>query len=432
MPNAITIFDEGTMVHVILDVDEHLAYLQGSSVTGSSQGGSGVSYFNGRQGAVDPMEGDYTAEMVGAAPSIHASQHASDGTDPITPESIGAAAVEHSHDDVYAAIDHDHDGVYAPYYHTHDADGGIGFNQDDADKLYAAIDHTHTAEEIGAAAVDHTHTLEELGAAPAEHTHTLGELSISITPEEIGAASVDHTHTAEEIGAATVDHTHTAVEVGAASADHTHTATEIGAALAEHTHTASEIGALTQIEADSLYRLQNDDVDMNYVYSVKNTAEITFSSEDDSGNKYTTMSLKAVLDTDTSSVYAKFTDKYNGSYTVGLQNIAEPINDTDAATKIYVDDALATMEPTYISQAGDVSITIADNTEYTLTSVTSLNIQGNAKSSHGIIYFGSSISSINVTGFLANSGDDITTASAGETWEFDTYEGLAIWKNWSV
>ena len=45
---------------------------------------------------------------------------------------------------------------------------------------YAAPDHTHTPENIGAAAADHTHTPASIGAAAADHTHT---------PASIGAAA---------------------------------------------------------------------------------------------------------------------------------------------------------------------------------------------------------------------------------------------------
>lgn len=84
--------------------------------------GGGVMSFNGRKGAVSPQSGDYTAEQVGAVPTTekgaaggvamlgedgkvpagqlpamdyaaktHAATHASGGSDPITPASIGAA-----------------------------------------------------------------------------------------------------------------------------------------------------------------------------------------------------------------------------------------------------------------------------------------------------------------------------------------------------
>ncbi|MCM1440366.1 MAG: hypothetical protein NC131_14350, partial [Roseburia sp.] len=67
-----------------------------------------VTGFNGRGGDVVPTSGDYTAEMVGAAP------------------------VEHSHT-AYASKDHHHDDAYAPR------------------------NHTHTAEDVGAAPKDHNH-----------------------------------------------------------------------------------------------------------------------------------------------------------------------------------------------------------------------------------------------------------------------------------
>lgn len=54
----------------------------------------------------------------------------------------------------------------------------------------------------------------------------------------------EHTHTAEEIGAAEAGHTHTAEDVGARSDDWLPTADEIGAALSEHEHTAEEVGAV--------------------------------------------------------------------------------------------------------------------------------------------------------------------------------------------
>lgn len=55
-------FKAGAMVYVILDATNHVAYLQNSS---------GVESFNGRFGAIEPQSGDYTYEMVGAAPTEH-------------------------------------------------------------------------------------------------------------------------------------------------------------------------------------------------------------------------------------------------------------------------------------------------------------------------------------------------------------------------
>lgn len=49
-----------------------------------------VSSVFGRTGDVVAESGDYTPEQVGAAAKEHAEKHATGGTDPITPESIGA------------------------------------------------------------------------------------------------------------------------------------------------------------------------------------------------------------------------------------------------------------------------------------------------------------------------------------------------------
>lgn len=87
-------------------------------------------------------------DIAGGNYPSHASTHASGGSDPITPASIGAAAASHTHSE-YAASDHNHDSVYAAKVHTHD---------------YAASNHTHTPESIGASAADHTHTPASIGA----------------------------------------------------------------------------------------------------------------------------------------------------------------------------------------------------------------------------------------------------------------------------
>ena len=67
-------------------------------------------------------------DIVGGNYPSHASTHASGGSDPITPSSIGAATVNHTHSE------------------------------------YAAADHTHTPASIGASAADHTHTPASIGA----------------------------------------------------------------------------------------------------------------------------------------------------------------------------------------------------------------------------------------------------------------------------
>ena len=90
-------------------------------------------------------------DIVGGNYPSHASTHASGGSDPITPSSIGAATASHTHSE-YAASDHNHDSVYAAKVHTHD---------------YASSNHTHTPESIGAAAASHTHS----EYAASDHNH---------------------------------------------------------------------------------------------------------------------------------------------------------------------------------------------------------------------------------------------------------------------
>ena len=62
--------------------------IEGRTILGGDGGGSG--------GSSEPV----TLESIGAAAKEHAEQHASDGEDPITPSMIGAAAAEHSHDEI--------------------------------------------------------------------------------------------------------------------------------------------------------------------------------------------------------------------------------------------------------------------------------------------------------------------------------------------
>lgn len=56
----------------------------------------------GRAGNVTAQKGDYTPEMVGAAPEKHAATHAKDGSDPIDLSAAGIAAESHSHGNITA------------------------------------------------------------------------------------------------------------------------------------------------------------------------------------------------------------------------------------------------------------------------------------------------------------------------------------------
>lgn len=59
-----------------------------------------VTSVHGRRGNVVAQAGDYTAEQVGAAETIHASQHKSGGSDAIAPADIGAATSTHIHGNI--------------------------------------------------------------------------------------------------------------------------------------------------------------------------------------------------------------------------------------------------------------------------------------------------------------------------------------------
>lgn len=89
------------------------------------------------------------------------------------------------------------------------------------------------------------------------------------------------------------------------------------------------------------------------------------------------------------------------------------------------------VEPAIVATSGAVSVTVENNKEYEYTGVSSLNMIGAKVSCHGTITFGDSAPSIVVSGFVASAGDKIEEAKAGETWEFDVFDGRIIWKNWS-
>ena len=66
------------------------------------------------------------------------------------------------------------------------------------------------------------------------------------------------------------------------------------------------------------------------------------------------------------------------------------------------------------------------------TNVSVLEMTGAKVNCHGLITFGNSAPRINVSGFIGTRGDDIAEALAGETWEFDVYDGRIIWAKWEA
>ena len=111
-----------------------------------------------------------------------------------------------------------------------------------------------------------------------------------------------------------------------------------------------------------------------------------------------------------------------------LMEVAAPIESTDAATKGYVD----ALKPNEVTGSGSITVTIANNTVYEYTGVTTLNMTGNTNKACGFVTFGSSAPSVTVSGFTGSSGDDITSVAASQVWEFNCFKGRIIWKNWSA
>lgn len=81
-------------------------------------------------------------------------------------------------------------------------------------------------------------------------------------------------------------------------------------------------------------------------------------------------------------------------------------------------EKLATEKTEKVTGSGAITVTIEENKDYAYTSVTSLAMTAAAVNCRGFIGFGNSKPTINVTGFTASNGDDITSAAAGEVWEF--------------
>lgn len=89
--------------------------------------------------------------------------------------------------------------------------------------------------------------------------------------------------------------------------------------------------------------------------------------------------------------------------------------------------------PVSVGGTGAITVTLANNREYTYTAVTSLSMTGiSSGEAAGFITFAASAPSITLTGFSAVGGDDITEAAASELWEFSLKNGCIIFKNWSA
>lgn len=116
----------------------------------------------------------------------------------------------------------------------------------------------------------------------------------------------------------------------------------------------------------------------------------------------------------------------------GLGNISAAVSGTDYQTPLTAGTDYA-VPPTSVSKSGAVTVTLANNREYTYTNVSSLAMTGANVSCHGFITFGSGTPSVSSpSGFNGVAGDDITTAAASEVWEFSCERGYVVFKNWSA
>jgi len=91
--------------------------------------------------------------------------------------------------------------------------------------------------------------------------------------------------------------------------------------------------------------------------------------------------------------------------------------------------------PAAVTGTGAITVTLADNKEYSYADVTSIAITAANVSCHGFIVFAGSTPSPapSVSGYSGTlAGDDITEAAASETWEFSCEHGFLVFKNWGV
>ena len=129
----------------------------------------------------------------------------------------------------------------------------------------------------------------------------------------------------------------------------------------------------------------------------------------------------------TSGSYTDLTDK--PTIPTVPANLSEFNNDAGYLTASDVagkqDAAVA------VSGSGPISASLQNNREYTYTGVSSLSLSASSSvSCHGMITFGSSVSSAKITATKVV-GDDITKANANEVWEFSCFKGYVVAKKWS-
>lgn len=104
------------------------------------------------------------------APSTHASQHASGGSDPITPASIGAATSDHTHSN-YAASSHNHAASNITSGTLDVARGGTGKSSVTSGNFLVGNGTSALTEKTPA------QVLSAIGAASSSHNHAAGNIT---------------------------------------------------------------------------------------------------------------------------------------------------------------------------------------------------------------------------------------------------------------
>jgi hypothetical protein len=280
----------------------------------------------------------------------------------------------------------------------------------------ASTKPSYTAQEVGAAPSTHTHTASEVGAEPANTVSAhnvatdahndirvvLGEFKtavenfLDINDEEFNQLSeliekikenagtitqltngkvniadiVDNLETnvsnkplsaAQGVALkALIDALQTAVNGKAASTDLT---SHTGNTSNPHGVTARQVGALSTLGGS-----MSGEIDMGGNYII-GAANVGLNADNSDGDSVSVLTLQPVLSEEDNSVYLYLQDEYNGFHTVGIQNVASPIDNNDAANKSYVDEEIvssinaipqiytSTSEPTSaVGKNGDIWI----------------------------------------------------------------------------
>lgn len=234
----------------------------------------------------------------------------------------------------------------------------------------------------------------DLGIAESEHSHTKSQ--ITDFPETIPPSA--HSHKKSDI--TDFDHTHTKSDI-----------TDFPETMppSAHNHSKSEIIDFPKTMPPSSHSHSKSDI-------------TDFPSS---------MPASDVSD------WAKATTKptYTASE-VGAEKSGAVSTHNSASTAHSALFAAKEDKPANVSLSGAVTLTVQDNTIYSMTGVTSLALTGAAVECHGFVTFGSSKPTVTVSGFSASGGDDITGAAASQVWEFSVFPhnggSYIVFKNWSA